>query len=109
MSARTIGVRVFQPEMPAEIPGWTMPDRGETEWQDQALCAQVDSELFFPEKGGTSRPAKQICRQCEVRAQCLEYALEHDEMFGIWGGLSERDRRRVKRAAVSQSDRGMAA
>ena len=60
-------------------------------WQDRALCAQTDPEAFFPEKGGSTREAKRVCRSCEVRAECLEYALENDERFGIWGGLSERD------------------
>ena len=68
-------------------------------WQDRALCAQTDPEAFFPEKGGSTREAKKVCRGCEVRAECLEYALEHDERFGIWGGLSERERRRLKREA----------
>jgi WhiB family redox-sensing transcriptional regulator len=69
-------------------------------WQERALCAQTDPEAFFPEKGGSTREAKKVCRSCEVRAECLEYALEHDERFGIWGGLSERERRRMKRQAV---------
>jgi WhiB family redox-sensing transcriptional regulator len=69
-------------------------------WQARALCAQTDPEAFFPEKGGSTREAKKICGGCEVRSECLEYALEHDERFGIWGGLSERERRRLKRRAV---------
>ncbi len=72
----------------------------EQEWQERALCAQTDPEAFFPEKGGSTREAKRICSGCEVRAECLEYALEHDERFGIWGGMSERERRRLKRRAV---------
>jgi WhiB family redox-sensing transcriptional regulator len=72
------------------------PDGGDS-WADLALCAQTDPEAFFPEKGGSTREAKRVCRSCEVRAECLEYALENDERFGIWGGLSERERRRVKR------------
>jgi WhiB family redox-sensing transcriptional regulator len=67
-------------------------------WQEQALCAQTDPEAFFPEKGGSTREAKRICVGCEVKGDCLEYALGQDERFGIWGGLSERERRRVKRA-----------
>ena len=70
------------------------------QWQERALCAQTDPEAFFPEKGGSTREAKRVCRTCEVRAECLEYALGHDERFGIWGGLSERERRRLKRQAV---------
>ena len=69
-------------------------------WQDQALCAQTDPEAFFPEKGGSTREAKKICLGCEVRSECLEYALAHDERFGIWGGLSERERRRLKRGII---------
>ena len=68
-------------------------------WQEQALCAQTDPEAFFPEKGGSTREAKRICVGCEVKGECLEYALGSDERFGIWGGLSERERRRLKRAA----------
>jgi WhiB family redox-sensing transcriptional regulator len=71
----------------------------EQSWQERALCSQTDPEAFFPEKGGSTREAKKICVGCEVRGECLEYALEHDERFGIWGGLSERERRRVKRRA----------
>jgi len=68
-------------------------------WQERALCAQTDPEAFFPEKGGSTREAKKVCRACEVQAECLEYALGHDERFGIWGGMSERERRRLKRQA----------
>ena len=75
-------------------------DEEEQEWQERALCAQTDPEAFFPEKGGSTREAKRICAGCEVRSECLEYALEHDERFGIWGGLSERERRRLKKRAV---------
>jgi WhiB family redox-sensing transcriptional regulator len=69
------------------------------EWQDRALCAQTDPEAFFPEKGGSTREAKRICLGCEVKAECLEYALANDERFGIWGGMSERERRRLRRPA----------
>ncbi|MBB5912348.1 WhiB family redox-sensing transcriptional regulator [Nocardia transvalensis] len=74
-----------------------MFDSIEEQWQERALCAQTDPEAFFPEKGGSTREAKRICLGCEVRDECLEYALAHDERFGIWGGLSERERRRLKR------------
>jgi len=69
----------------------------ELSWQERSLCAQTDPEAFFPEKGGSTREAKRVCHSCEVRQECLEYALAHDERFGIWGGLSERERRRLKR------------
>lgn len=64
-------------------------------WQDQALCAQTDPELFFPDKSGSTREAKRVCQSCEVRTQCLEYAIANQERFGVWGGLSERERRKV--------------
>ena len=69
-------------------------------WQERALCAQTDPEAFFPEKGGSTREAKRVCLTCDVRSECLEYALGHDERFGIWGGLSERERRKLKKRAV---------
>lgn len=69
-------------------------------WQERALCAQTDPEAFFPEKGGSTREAKKVCTGCEVRAECLEYALANDERFGIWGGLSERERRKLKKRVV---------
>lgn len=75
-------------------------DDGVLGWQERALCAQTDPEAFFPEKGGSTREAKRVCASCEVRSECLEYALEKDERFGIWGGLSERERRKMKRHAV---------
>jgi len=78
-----------------------LADLEELGWQERALCAQTDPEAFFPEKGGSTREAKKVCLSCDVRVECLEYALEQDERFGIWGGLSERERRRLKKRAVS--------
>jgi WhiB family transcriptional regulator, redox-sensing transcriptional regulator len=75
-------------------------DEGSLAWQERALCAQTDPEAFFPEKGGSTREAKRVCVSCEVRSECLDYALANDERFGIWGGLSERERRRLKKQAV---------
>ena len=82
---------------------FTVIDGGaeEPDWQERALCAQTDPEAFFPEKGGSTREAKRICSGCDVRAECLDYALAHDERFGIWGGLSERERRRLRRGEIS--------
>ena len=79
----------------AVLPGiFGMPE--EPTWQERALCAQTDPEAFFPEKGGSTRDAKRVCSGCSVRAECLEFALANDERFGIWGGLSERERRRLR-------------
>ena len=68
-------------------------------WMEHGKCLDADPEAFFPEKGGSTREAKRICSACTVREECLEYALSNDERFGIWGGLSERERRRLKRLA----------
>lgn len=81
-------------------PGMRRDDEEALSWQADALCAQTDPEAFFPEKGGSTREAKRICDGCEVRSECLEYALENDERFGIWGGLSERERRKLRREAI---------
>jgi len=85
------------------VPGVRQPnpvdDENPLAWQSDSLCAQTDPEAFFPEKGGSTRDAKRICTSCEVKAQCLEYALQNDERFGIWGGLSERERRKLRKQA----------
>lgn len=67
------------------------------DWLRDALCAQVDTEPFFPEKGGSTREAKRICARCRVTDECLQYALDNDEQHGIWGGLSPRQRRPLER------------
>jgi WhiB family redox-sensing transcriptional regulator len=66
-------------------------------WQDSALCAQTGPEFFFPAPGSSTREAKQLCGACPEREACLAYALEHDERFGVWGGLSERERLSLRR------------
>ena len=69
-------------------------------WATDALCAQVDPELFYPEAGAPNRDAKRVCAGCEVRAECLAYAIAHRERHGVWGGTTERERRRLRRAPV---------
>jgi WhiB family redox-sensing transcriptional regulator len=69
----------------------------EPSWQRQANCMGVDPDLFFPERGASTKEAKEVCRGCVVKEDCLEYALSNGEKFGIWGGLSERERRRIRR------------
>lgn len=68
-------------------------------WAEEARCLNADPDIFFPEKGGSTREAKRICGECPVRAECLDYALASEERFGIWGGMSERERRKLKRLA----------
>lgn len=71
-------------------------------WQAYANCLGVDPDLFFPERGASTREAKAVCRRCVVRTECLEYALNNAEKFGIWGGLSERERRRIRKLRAQQ-------
>jgi WhiB family redox-sensing transcriptional regulator len=70
----------------------------EMSWADWAICGETDPEAFFVEKGGSTRPAKRVCAGCPVTAECLAYALERGEEFGVWGGLSARERREITRA-----------
>ena len=82
------------------------PDR---KWQRQANCMGVDPDLFFPERGASTREAKEVCRGCVVREDCLEYALANGEKFGIWGGLSERERRKIRRRRAMERRGAIAA
>jgi WhiB family redox-sensing transcriptional regulator len=74
-------------------------------WQDRANCKGANADLFFPERGASTRAAKAICRECQVREECLEFAITTGEKFGIWGGLSERERRRIRRERQIAADR----
>ena len=69
----------------------------EAGWQLEANCLGVDPDLFFPERGASTKEGKAVCKGCVVREDCLEFALQNGEKFGIWGGLSERERRRIRR------------
>ncbi len=80
---------------PAEL--YALLSAGEMPWQDRARCQETDPEAFFPEQGASTRLAKRVCVACEVRAECLEYALETSQEFGVWGGMSRGERRRLKR------------
>jgi WhiB family redox-sensing transcriptional regulator len=75
---------------------------GPPAWMTGGLCAQVDPDLWFPEKGGSTREAKALCARCPVHPECLAYALAHDERFGVWGGASERARRRMRRSVSTR-------
>jgi WhiB family redox-sensing transcriptional regulator len=66
-------------------------------WQDFANCRGANPDLFFPERGASTRTAKSICRECTVQDQCLEFAIVSSEKFGIWGGMSERERRKIRK------------
>ena len=64
-------------------------------WMEEALCAQVDGDLFYPEKGQSTAEAKAVCGRCDVRTECLEYSLQNKERFGVFAGVSERERRKL--------------
>lgn len=81
-------------------------DGEEQGWQLYANCLGVDPDLFFPERGASTKEAKAVCKGCVVREDCLEYALANSEKFGIWGGLSERERRRIRRQRALQRAAG---
>lgn len=67
-----------------------MPD-----WYADAVCASVGDDYWFPEKGGTTRHAMKVCATCPVASLCLEWALNNGERYGVWGGMSEKDRRKL--------------
>jgi WhiB family redox-sensing transcriptional regulator len=75
------------------------------DWRDRAACRRVPPETFYPEKGEPTAPGKFICNggmgapACPVKAACLAYALDTGEAWGIWGGLSEYERRQLQRKA----------
>ena len=73
------------------------------EWVEDALCARVSAELFFPPTGSSGREAKSICRTCPVRRPCRELALSDPKLDGVWGGTTVNDRKaiRMKRGAVA--------
>lgn len=66
-------------------------------WQTAAACAGADPEMFYPERGEDSRPAKAVCAECTVATECLEFALANRETYGIWGGKSENQREQIRK------------
>lgn len=80
-------------------------DEANEDWRERALCAQTDPNSFFPDKGGSTREPKKVCLFCPVRTECLDWALTFERenshsLHGIWGGLSERERRKLRRPAA---------
>jgi WhiB family redox-sensing transcriptional regulator len=75
------------------------------DWQARARCRGYGPEAFFPEKGQPTTTAKRVCMACEVRTECLAFALAlgSPEKFGVWGGLSERQRRMLRRTERAAS------
>lgn len=105
-SAGNTGDVLAAPLLPSPDLGGLLVQRRPA-WQAEAACTGSDIDLFFTERGESTSPAKQVCGTCPVRDDCLEYALDTGEKFGIWGGLSERERRRLRRAR-SRAKKGVA-
>lgn len=74
-----------------------MTDPRDDQWRRHAACRDEDRDIFFPTQGASVAEAKAICATCPVRRPCAEHAITHPEPFGIWGGLSERQRRQIRR------------
>ena len=75
------------------------------EWMQHGACVGEDPDLFFPSEGGPATKAKAICAVCPVRVECLTFAVSEPISFGIWGGLTPRERRRVRRRRFDMLDR----
>lgn len=98
--AGTVGQFALRPTRAEAEDGTAENQRGfapfvDMPWAVDAACAETDPEAWFPEKGGSTREAKAICAECLVRAECLDYALETRQRFGVWGMRSERERREL--------------
>jgi WhiB family transcriptional regulator, redox-sensing transcriptional regulator len=89
------------------------PARFAGRWREVAACRGTDLNLFFPGRGESAEPARRVCAACPVRQPCLDYAISNAIAHGIWGGLTERDRRALRtsylRAARVERDRDVAA
>ncbi len=83
----------------------TAPARFAARWRELAACRGVHLEVFFPERGESAGPARQVCAACPVRQPCLDYAITNRIADGIWGGLTERDRRALRSGWVRSSRR----
>jgi WhiB family transcriptional regulator, redox-sensing transcriptional regulator len=66
-------------------------------WRDRGACRGLDPEIFYPETDEEALEAKAVCASCGVQVACLEHALTHREKEGVWGGATERERRRIIR------------
>lgn len=85
---------------PDPVPAVASTPAAGTDWMDGALCAQVDLDIFFPNKGdegGQLFLARTVCKHCDVREACLEYAMQTGDTFGVYGGMTPNQRRRLAR------------
>ena len=82
-----------------------VPARFAARWRELAACRGADLEVFFPRRGETAGPARRVCAACPVRQACLDYAITNRISHGIWGGLTERERRALRSCWVRASRR----
>ena len=99
--------------MTARMPrhrSFAAPARFAARWRELAACRGTNLEVFFPERGESAGPARQVCAGCPVRQPCLDYAITNRITHGIWGGLTERERRalRSRWVRISREDRDRA-
>lgn len=87
--------RTSERQAAVRISSWDLPD-----FPDRALCSETDGDLFFPDKGGSASAAKAICKRCDARDACLKWALDRNEQWGIWGGMSAEERAKLRRRAA---------
>lgn len=83
-------------------------DKSDPSWKEFGLCKEVDPELFFSEDDRTYtgyHEAKKLCLACDVRAECLKYAMDNNEIYGIWGGLTPLQRKKLRRSVKLQNAR----
>jgi WhiB family redox-sensing transcriptional regulator len=81
------------------------PARFAARWRELAACRGSDLEVFFPERGESAEPARRVCAACPVRQACLDYAITNRIAYGVWGGLTERERRTLRLGWVQASRR----
>jgi WhiB family redox-sensing transcriptional regulator len=79
------------------------PARFAARWRERAACRGTDLDVFYPERGQTAGPARLVCARCPVREPCLDYAVSNRITHGIWGGLTERERRPLRSAWVQDA------
>lgn len=77
------------------------------DWTPKAACRGANTEIFYPQRGDSELPAKQVCRGCQVKTECLTYALASAEKIGVWGQSSERQRRLLRQAIRSETEQGI--
>ncbi len=95
-----LGLTVIDGVLQRKTPRQYVLGKGSARIQENGVCAETDPEAFFPEKGESTKEAKKVCRSCDIREDCLEIALDTKQRFGVWGGFSEPERRKIAKAVV---------